>query len=64
CETHNLNTLVLSGGVFQNQLLLTELKALRDAADGPAIWTNRAVPPNDGGISIGQAALGALANGS
>jgi hydrogenase maturation protein HypF len=63
CNEHSLDTLVLSGGVFQNQLLLEEIKALRDAADSPAIWTNRAVPPNDGGISLGQAALGCRLSG-
>jgi hydrogenase maturation protein HypF len=47
---------VLSGGVFQNELLLEDMKAL--LAGGPLnIWTNHAVPPNDGGISLGQAAL-------
>jgi hydrogenase maturation protein HypF len=61
CEEHALDTLVLSGGVFQNQLLLQEIAALRDAAGGPSIWTNRAVPPNDGGISLGQAAMGSAA---
>jgi hydrogenase maturation protein HypF len=25
------------------------------------IWTNHAVPPNDGGISLGQAAMAAFA---
>jgi hydrogenase maturation protein HypF len=46
----------LSGGVFQNVLLLEEV-ASRLAVAGLAVWTNRAVPANDGGISLGQAAL-------
>ena len=53
-EAHGLDTVVLSGGVFQNRLLLEEIDARRG---GLAVWTNRAVPPNDGGISLGQAAL-------
>jgi hydrogenase maturation protein HypF len=56
CQEHDCNTIVLSGGVFQNELLLEDLKSLL----GPKpfrIWTNHAVPPNDGGISLGQAAL-------
>lgn len=53
---------VLSGGVFQNELLLGAIVAIRDETD-PAIplWTNQAVPPNDGGISLGQAAIAAKA---
>jgi hydrogenase maturation protein HypF len=47
---------VLSGGVFQNELFLEDLKALL-LAQGRQVWTNQAVPPNDGGISLGQAAL-------
>ncbi len=58
-QAHGLDTVVLSGGVFQNQLLLEDLKSLHE--DGPLnLWTNHAVPPNDGGISLGQAALAAL----
>jgi hydrogenase maturation protein HypF len=54
-----LDTVVLSGGVFQNELLLQDLKSL--LTNGPLqVWTNRAVPPNDGGISLGQAALAAF----
>ena len=60
CEEHGLDTVALSGGVFQNELLLEDLKNLR-AASGIKIWTNRAVPSNDGGISLGQAALAAFA---
>ncbi len=54
-----IDTIVLSGGVFQNELLLEDLKALL-AAEPLAIWTNHAVPANDGGISLGQAALAAF----
>ena len=60
CEAHSLDTVVLSGGVFQNELLLEDLKSLQ-AGSGLQIWTNRAVPPNDGGISLGQAVLAAFA---
>jgi len=52
CETHKLDTVVLSGGVFQNQLLLGDVKSILSARH-LAIWTNRKVPPNDGGISLG-----------
>jgi hydrogenase maturation protein HypF len=54
-----LETVVFSGGVFQNEMLLEDLKAeLEDT--GLHLWTNQAVPPNDGGISVGQAALAAF----
>jgi hydrogenase maturation protein HypF len=53
-------TVVLSGGVFQNELLLEDLKPLL-AAGKFQVWTNHAVPPNDGGISLGQAALAVFA---
>ncbi len=46
---------VVTGGVFQNQLLVEMLgKPL-----GERLWLNRVVPPNDGGLSLGQAALAA-----
>jgi hydrogenase maturation protein HypF len=53
---HGLDTVVLSGGVFQNELLMEDLKSLL-ANEPLQVWTNHAVPPNDGGISLGQAAL-------
>jgi hydrogenase maturation protein HypF len=59
-NVHGLDTVVLSGGVFQNELLLRAVKAAM-GHDSIAIWTNHAVPPNDGGISLGQAALAACA---
>jgi hydrogenase maturation protein HypF len=52
------NTVVLSGGVFQNQLLVEDLREALDV-HGLQVWTNSAVPPNDGGISLGQVALAA-----
>jgi hydrogenase maturation protein HypF len=59
CQKHKIEVLVLSGGVFQNELLLEDLRDLLKGAP-LQVWTNQAVPPNDGGISLGQAALGAL----
>jgi hydrogenase maturation protein HypF len=56
---HGLDTVVLSGGVFQNELLMEDLKSL--LANRPLqVWTNHAVPPSDGGISLGQGALAAF----
>jgi hydrogenase maturation protein HypF len=60
CDAHGAGTVVLSGGVFQNELLLEDLNQ-RLARDSIRVWTNAAVPPNDGGISLGQAALVAMA---
>jgi hydrogenase maturation protein HypF len=57
-EAHGIDTVVLSGGVFQNSLLLSDLRELF-AASAMHVWIGSAVPPNDGGISIGQAALAA-----
>lgn len=60
CQAHALDTVVLSGGVFQNELLLQDMKSLLEG-EAVSVWTNHAVPPNDGGISLGQAALAAFA---
>ena len=58
-EAQNIDKVVLSGGVFQNQLLLEDLNTeLKGSA--LVIWTNREVPANDGGVSLGQAALAAF----
>ena len=51
-------TVVLSGGVFQNQWLATTL-VRRLTRDGFEVHTNHEVPANDGGISYGQAAVAA-----
>ena len=56
CREYDIDTIVLSGGVFQNELLLEDLKSMFGATPFK-VWTNHTVPPNDGGISLGQAAL-------
>ena len=56
CTAYSTGVAVLSGGVFQNELLLGDVKMLLDST-GIQVWTNAAIPPNDGGISLGQAAL-------
>jgi hydrogenase maturation protein HypF len=55
-EEHGVGTVVLSGGVFQNELLLEEIRPLLGRL---TVWCNREVPANDGGISLGQAVLAA-----
>jgi hydrogenase maturation protein HypF len=51
-----LNRVCLSGGCFQNAILLEGcLDALRH--DGFEVFLHREVPANDGGISLGQAAI-------
>ena len=52
------STVVLSGGSFQN-LRLLESTTRRLEAHGFRVLTHRRVPPNDGGISYGQAAVAA-----
>ncbi|WP_430334316.1 carbamoyltransferase HypF [Rhodococcus sp. ACT016] len=47
----------LTGGVFQNRLL-TALVRVRLETEGLRVLTHHAVPANDGGLSLGQAALG------
>jgi len=53
-----LNRVALSGGVFQNSILLSGLgQALSDK--GFEVYSHRKVPANDGGISLGQAVIAA-----
>ncbi len=51
-------TVVLSGGTFQNLRLLASTRRRLEEA-GFRTVTHRQVPPNDGGISFGQAAVAA-----
>jgi hydrogenase maturation protein HypF len=49
---------VLSGGVFQNRLLLTRTRDALEAL-GHRVLVPERLPPNDGGVSYGQAAVAA-----
>jgi hydrogenase maturation protein HypF len=57
-KEHSLNRVVLSGGVFQNSLLLTGLVEALEK-NKFQVFTHRLVPTNDGGISLGQAMVAA-----
>jgi hydrogenase maturation protein HypF len=51
-----LNRVVLSGGVFQNMYLLAEVCRSLES-NGFDVFTHRRTPANDGGVSLGQAAV-------
>ncbi len=55
-EKTGINIVALSGGVFQNAYLLTRLKK-RLHNERFEVLTQRQVPANDGGISLGQAVI-------
>ncbi len=58
-EDRGLDTVALSGGVFQNRLLLERTAELLTAA-GLRPLLPRLLPPNDGAISFGQVAIAAV----
>jgi hydrogenase maturation protein HypF len=51
-----ITQVALSGGVFQNRLLLRKAIALLESV-GLEVYTHRQVPCNDGGISLGQVVI-------
>ncbi len=53
---YGVRTVCLSGGVFQNMLLLRLASGLLEAA-GLIVLTHHQTPANDGGVSLGQAAV-------
>jgi hydrogenase maturation protein HypF len=55
-ENSELKQIVLSGGVFQNRYL-TERAAAMLESRGFVVHTHRQVPPNDGGIALGQVVM-------
>jgi hydrogenase maturation protein HypF len=58
CRMRDVSTIVLSGGVFQNSILLDGLSRSLET-EGFAVLRPCQVPPNDGGIAYGQAAIAA-----
>jgi hydrogenase maturation protein HypF len=57
-RAHGVSLVVLGGGVFQNRLLLEGVAARVESAGLRALVPER-LPPNDGAISFGQAAIAA-----
>lgn len=58
-----IGDVALSGGVFQNSVLLESLlNSLK--IRGFSVFINESVPPNDGGISLGQAYIGLQRKGT
>jgi hydrogenase maturation protein HypF len=55
-KSSGLKRVILSGGVFQNRLL-TGMIYTALSQKGLDVFTHRLVPPNDGGIALGQAAI-------
>lgn len=53
---HGIQVVALSGGVYQNQLLV-RLSCEKLRAAGFRVLTHSLLPPNDGGIALGQAAV-------
>ena len=59
-ESTGLNTVALSGGCFQNRLLLTRVVNRLESC-GFKVLVHSQVPCNDGGISLGQAVIASAA---
>jgi len=55
-KASGIEKVALSGGVFQNTLLLNKTFSLLDG-NGFKVYTQHRVPPNDGGIALGQAVI-------
>jgi hydrogenase maturation protein HypF len=62
-KKNQLNSVAISGGVFQNKLLLeTLVKILRQ--NKFKVYFNELLPTNDGAISLGQVAIANAVNGT
>jgi hydrogenase maturation protein HypF len=57
-DATGISTVVLSGGVFQNSTL-QRLAISRLQGTGLTLYPHELVPPNDGGLALGQAAIAA-----
>ena len=58
CQRNNVDTVVLSGGVFQNRLLLEGVSECL-ANEELTVLTPTRLPANDGGLSFGQVVIAA-----
>lgn len=58
CAEYTISRVVLSGGCFQNRVLFEATTAAMGRA-GLSVSTHREIPPNDGGIALGQAVIAA-----
>jgi len=56
CQENAIEQVVLTGGVFQNRILLEQVSQSLTQV-GITVLTHHLVPANDGGISLGQAAI-------
>lgn len=57
CREADIDQVVLSGGVFQNRIMLSGMEK-KLASLGLRVFINRKIPSNDAGISAGQAIYG------
>ena len=56
-QEHSFDIVVLSGGVFNNKLLLELIQGLFDKINNMTLLIPSQIPLGDGGISLGQAAV-------
>jgi hydrogenase maturation protein HypF len=61
CQENAVSQVVLTGGVFQNCILLEQVRKHLETS-GITVFTHSLVPTSDGGLSLGQAVIAACKN--